>query len=386
MNARERMIAVLRHEQPDTIPFTIYAGTRKLVGLAIYEPWRKLLDKGLCLFAAEAVQAHTVSCPGTSMDVVHHHKTSTSWSPVDILMSMTKPHTFTGSIRTPAGVNTFSAAVESLDLSVMAPWFQDQGFLIKSLDDYAVFTYLAEKAEYQPNYDDIDQFKMIIGNYGIVPAFVPKSPVQAMIMLMGPKQFSIDYYMHRKEFNDLYKVIYKKDLEAYKIAAESPVEVVWGPDNVTSVITSPKIFKEYSLPFYNEVAGIIHKNGKIYVVHMDGELKALADLIAQTRIDAIESFTPPPVGNFTIEEARAKWGNKKVIWANFPEPVCLQGESAVRHKTREMLTGAAPGDGFLMGISEGFPSFLHMLNAVPTIFRTINKYGRYPIPTSKPGV
>ncbi|MBN2153774.1 MAG: hypothetical protein JW839_20115 [Candidatus Lokiarchaeota archaeon] len=386
MNARERMIAVLRHEQPDTIPFTIYAGTRKLVGLSIYEPWRKLLDKGLCLFAAESVQAHTVSCPGTSMDVVHHYKTSTSWSPVDILMSMTKPHTVTGSIRTPAGVNTFSAAVESLDLSVMAPWFQDQGFLIKSLEDYAVFTYLAEKAEYQPNYDDIDQFKMIIGNYGIVPAFVPKSPVQAMIMLMGPKQFSLDYYMHRKEFNDLYKVIYKKDLEAYKIAAESPVEVVWGPDNVTSVITSPTIFKEYSLPFYNEVADIIHKHGKIYVVHMDGELKALADLIAQTRIDAIESFTPPPVGNFTIEEARAKWGNKKVIWANFPEPVCLQGERAVRQKTRQMLTSAAPGDDFLMGISEGFPSFLHMLNAVPTILRTINKYGRYPIPTSKPGV
>jgi hypothetical protein len=45
-----------------------------------------------------------------------------------------------------------------------------------------------------------------------------------------------------------------------------------------------------------------------------------------------------------------------------------------------MLTEAAPGDNFLMGISEGFPSFMYMLNNIPTMLRTVNKYGKCPIP------
>jgi len=167
-------------------------------------------------------------------------------------------------------------------------------------------------------------------------------------------------------------------LEIYKIAAESPADAIWGPDNVTSLITSPKLFEKYSIPFYNEVADIIHKHDKIYIVHMDGTLKNLANLIAKTHIDVIESFTPPPVGDLSIQDARHLW-NDKVIWANFPEPVSLQGQKAVRLKVQEMLNNAAPGNNFIMGTSEGFPSFLHMLASIPTILKTVNKFGKYPI-------
>ena len=111
---------------------------------------------------------------------------------------------------------------------------------------------------------------------------------------------------------------------------------------------------------------------------MDGNLKSLGNLIGKTRIDAVESFTAPPVGDFPIDEARKIWKDK-IIWANFPESVSLQGQTAVKKKTREMLEHAAPGDNFLMGVSEGFPSFLHLLSSVPTILKTINKYGKYPI-------
>ena len=123
---------------------------------------------------------------------------------------------------------------------------------------------------------------------------------------------------------------------------------------------------------------MFHKHDKIYVVHMDGELKCLADLIAETRIDAIESFTPPPVGDLTIKEAKGKWKDT-VIWSNFPESVSLQGQKAVEETTKNMLQEAAPGNNFLLGISEGFPSFMHQLQSVPTILKTINKYGKYPI-------
>jgi hypothetical protein len=266
-------------------------------------------------------------------------------------------------------------------MSVQLPWFQEDGNIIKDFHDYEVIKYLIEDTEYTPFYDDIKELQMILGNYGIVDSMMPKTPLQSLIMLMGPKKLALDYYMHQKEFDDLYNAIYKKQLEAYKIAAESPAEVIWAPDNVTSLITSPKLFERYCLPFYNEASDILHKQDKIYIVHMDGTLRNLAELIAKTRIDVIESFTHPPVGDLMIAEAKKLWKDK-VIWANFPEPLSLQGQKAVKAKTIEMLNDAAPGDNFLMGISEGFPSFQHMLKFVPTILKTINKFGKYPITTA----
>ncbi|MFX0156162.1 MAG: uroporphyrinogen decarboxylase family protein [Candidatus Hodarchaeota archaeon] len=378
MNAKERILTVLRREAPDIIPFSVYFETLQLAGLAVYEPWRKLLDKGLCLHVPLIAQMYKVNCPNAKMDIIHQYGNRTSWSPLDLLIALEEPHDIVGKITTPVGEITCKASLKSLDLLVQLPWFQEDGYLIKDIKDYEVIKYLIEDAEYVPNYDDFKELEMILGNFGIVDSLMPKSPLQSLIMLMGPKKLSLDYYMHQKEFDDLYRVIYKKQLEIYKIAAESPAKVIWAPDNVTSLITSPKLFERYNIPFYNEVADILHKYDKIYIVHMDGTLKNLVKLIAKTRIDVIESFTHPPVGDLTIREAKKLWKDK-VIWANFPEPVSMQGQKAVRAKTIEMLNDAAPGDNFLMGISEGFPSFQHMLKFVPIILKTINKYGKYPI-------
>jgi len=378
MNARERILAVLNHETPDKIPFTIYLETKYMVGLALYKPWRKLLDKGLGLHGAEVVQPYKVICPNSKMEITHHYGEVTSWSPVDILMAMNSTHMVTGTIETPVGKINLKTKWQDLDLSSMIPWFPEDGYLVKNSEDYETLKYLIENTEYQPFYDDIKNFKMIIGNYGVIAAFVPKTPFQSMRMLMGPKTLAIEFYTNRKEFEDLYKLIYKKELEIYKIAAESPADFIWSPDNVTGQVTTPKFFEKFSLPFYNEVADIIHKHDKAYVVHMDGMLKSLRDLIPKTKIDAIESFTPPPVGDLPLKEAREFWKDK-IIWANFPESVSLQGQKAVKEKTLEMLKDSAPGDNFLMGISEGFPSTLHLFASVPTILNVINKHGTYPI-------
>jgi hypothetical protein len=324
------------------------------------------------------VQTHKVNCPNAKMDITHHYNTKTSWDLVDIMVAMNEPHDVSGVINTPKGSLTLKTKWNKLDISDSVPWFYEDGYMIKSIDDYEKVKALIDDTEYIPNYASLKEFQTILGDYGIVPAFLPKTPFQAIILMMGVYRLSIEYYTHRKELDDLYHIIYKKELEIYKIAAESPAEVIWPIDNVTSAVTTPRFFEKYNLPFYNEVAGILHKQNKILMVHMDGLLKDLSDLIEKTQIDVIESFTPPPIGDFAISEARKKWKNK-VIWSNFPESVSLEGQSAVRKKTIEMLKDAAPGNGFLIGISEDFPSDTHLLTTIPTILSTVAKYGTYPI-------
>ena len=106
MNPKERIMAVLHHEAPDVIPFSMYVETPQLAALALHDPWRKLLDNGLCIHASMATQAHEVKCPNATMDLTHHYGSNTSWSVVDILISLNGPHDVTGTINTPRGSAT----------------------------------------------------------------------------------------------------------------------------------------------------------------------------------------------------------------------------------------------------------------------------------------
>lgn len=279
-------------------------------------------------------------------------------------------------IATPVG--SVSATSKCDTLPCLA-WLTEGANIIKDLSDYDVVKFMIEDTEYSPNYENILMIEMGVGDLGVVPAFMPKPPIQAMIVLMGYRRFSLDYYMHRKEFDELYGLIYKKELEVYKIAAESPAEIIWAPANVNAVVTTPKIFEKYSIPFYNEAAKILHKHDKIYMVHMDGKLASLRELIAKTNIDVIEGFTPPPVGDLPLKEAREAW-KEKIIWVNFPETVSLYGQDAVEKRTVEILKSVAPGDNFLLGSTEDWPSALHALDSLTTILKTVMKHGAYPIP------
>jgi len=51
------------------------------------------------------------------------------------------------------------------------------------------------------------------------------------------------------------------------------------------------------------------------LVHYDGQLKAIADDVAELDIDGIDSFTEAPEGDMTTAEARGIWPDK-FLWQN----------------------------------------------------------------------
>ena len=66
-------------------------------------------------------------------------------------------------------------------------------------------------------------------------------------------------------------------------------------------------------------------------------LSVFKNLIAQTGVDVIEAFTPPPIGDLSVAEARKAWGEKTIIWVNFPETVFLYGEESTKEYTIDLL-------------------------------------------------
>jgi hypothetical protein len=126
------------------------------------------------------------------------------------------------------------------------------------------------------------------------------------------------------------------DEAAWEIAAESPAEVVWSAENITGSITSPRLYARFCLPYYNRCADALHKTGKFYGVHMDGLLAVLQEGIAASHLDFVEAFTPPPMGDLSLEDARRAWPDK-TLWVNFPGNVLHGSEAEVTQYTLGLL-------------------------------------------------
>ena len=251
-------------------------------------------------------------------------------------------------------------------------------FLIKNPEDYKVVEFMARDIVYTSNYDGILAAEENMGDNGVVVGNLKYSPVQQMlVLLMGPERYGIDFYENSELFNSLYDTIAEKDRELYKIAAESPVEFVIYGDNITSDMVGLERFIRYCIPCYNECAALLHQKGKKLGVHMDGNLQLLREAIARSGIDFIEAFTPSPMFDLSVAEAREAWPDK-VLWINYTSCFHVAGTEAIRAHTLELLRQAYPGDRFLISITEDVPSEFRK-ESFATIAQTLLEKGSLPL-------
>ena len=251
-------------------------------------------------------------------------------------------------------------------------------YLIKKDDDYEIVKFIIEDTEYEPYYEEFLLIERDLGDDGIIFAWGDYTPLMKIIIeLMGFKKFAVEIHRNPEKIKELIEIIDKKEREMYKIIAESPAEIVKVGDNIDSMLVSPKHFKEFCVPYYNAYSDILHSKGKIVISHMDGRLRILKDLIAQTKLDAIEAFTPPPMGDLSIKEAKKAWKGK-VIWINFPESTFVYENEKLAEFTKKLLKEIAPGDSFILSITEDPPPE-HFWRAMMVITKTLNEYGKYPI-------
>jgi len=361
-------MAVLRHEEPDIVPVTVYTA---LMPRGSQE--RHLRNMGLCLVDMD-FSVYGIRTPHV---VVQTAQNIASFNIDDRYSCVGKQkQTIQRTYQTPVGT-----LLERYKWNyTLFEWPLE--WAIKDLRDYETVKYVIEDINYFPSHEGFLKAEETMGEDGIVVLGTPRSPLQSMLLeLMGYTKFSVDYYTHRSEFDDLYAVFSRKQLELYKVVADSPAEIVILGDNINGDVTSPRLFERYCMPFYQEVARILHEKGKIFGVHCDGKLKCLAGLIGKTDVDVIEGFSPPPMGDLSIHDAKSVWKGK-IIWTTPPASLAVESTlDGVRKQTIEMLRGASPGDDFAIGITEDIGDIrsTRYADILTAITETVMKYGTYPI-------
>lgn len=328
MTKRERLTTVLRGGKADQVPFTCYDWL-----IPATDAGRRLREEGLIpissvgLFESKCLDV-TVEREETAVD------------------GQRRIHS---RIKTPVGELTEVAGFEP---GYGSRWILEH--FIKSPDDYRVMQYVYDHTTIEPAWDGWVEADRAMGEQGIVLGYIDPIPAQVLLVdTMGTEAWSEGVVLYPDEFAELHDSLARIYRRQADIAADSPSEVIWLPDNVTGLIMSPRYYEAYCIPVYDYACRVLHQTGKLCFAHYDGANKPLADLIARTDLDIIEAFTPPPMEQMTVAEARATWPDK-VLSLNFPGNLFREPGDVIRRWTREYLEQGGDDGCFIIGCTEDF--------------------------------
>ncbi len=214
--------------------------------------------------------------------------------------------------------------------TVLSPENIDQGAVpmmnihpVKGPEDYPAFEYIFEHAEFIPEYLQVEETQARIGEIGFVVPMLNRIPFQQLVLdHVGEIPFFYMLYDQPALIDKMINLLDEVLLEDLRqIKGFSGVYVQFD-DNLDGLITNPRLFKSYCLPYYQRYTEELHAQGKKVGSHTDGNLKHLLFMLADTGLDVCESFSPAPLTECTFDEAWQAWQDKgPMIWGGIPSPI-----------------------------------------------------------------
>lgn len=324
---RQRVMAVLRGEMPEKIPFTVYS--TKLPSCTVE---RELRNRGICPVYRTL-----------SFDVKYPNVKVSSYSYTDdnsrklVKTIFQTPVGELSTLHEPAGFTSWS-----------------HEHMFKTPDDYKALLFMIKDAVITPAYDRAAKLQNDLGEDYLVRDALLSEPLQSLMSnnYMKTEDFCIEWMDNRDELLKLFDAFVANARQIYPIVANGPLEFCNYGGNVMPNIIGKKLFEEYYIPFYNEAAEVLHKKGKLIGTHLDGDNTIIMDLVGKTNLDYIEAYDPGM--SPSVAEARKAWPDK-VLWINWPSAWHLHPIEDVYNETKQLINEAAPGDKFIIGITEDVP-------------------------------
>lgn len=235
---------------------------------------------------------------------------------------MDQPGDTTAEFITPKGtLIAKSTLVEDMIVSGTIPVLTEHP--VKSMDDFPALEYIYTHAEFVPKFDWVYDSQKRMGHDGFVAAMLDRIPFQKMALdLIGEVPTFYALYDNPSLIEKTMALMNEVTLDDIRHLAEFDWPYIQFDDNLDGMITNPKLFPEYCLPYYHRYTDLFHAQGKKVGSHTDGNLKRLLKLLPESGLDVFESFTPFPLTELTFAEAFTEWqGKGPLIWGGIPSSI-----------------------------------------------------------------
>ncbi len=378
MTGRERIMAVIKGETPDRIPF-VPALTPYFLETMPEEIRTDDAIEACRILGADIAERWIPTFKGFHLD--------SAWNldffdpqvlkDANIKMKEDKDCTSTHrTFKTPVGILT-EKITKNEDAG--ATTFREE-VLIKTKEDLRVYKYLWEAKYPSPVYGATRKVLDYVGEDGIGMALIPATPILQLIMYdLGIEKLAYFLTDYTKEMEKLFGIMEEKCLEAARIAASSPAEVGLICENSGTRLVSPKQFEAYCKPLISEYSKIYKQNNKFIFMHACGHLKGLLDQIVEIDgLSGLESLTPPPTGDVTLDYSISHMRPKDMTIMGGMDPVQFLNLKPyeVEDMVKDIIEKVKPGKYFMLMPADSTAANTPVENFY-TINKTIGEFGKW---------
>ena len=231
----------------------------------------------------------------------------------------------------------------------------------KSAADYPALGHLFEHARAVPNVEGYEEFAGFVGERGIAVGWgtVAASPMHWVQRELMPIDVFF-YEMHDRPaaMERLAEQVGELWDRLMAVLLGGPAGVVLVGANYDSMIQYPPFFQRHIVPWLGQAARDLHAQGKCLLTHTDGENQGLLDHYLACEIDVADSVCPAPMTKLTFREVRDVFAGRITIMGGIPS-VALLPETLDDREFAAFLDGffeaCGRGDHLILGISDTTP-------------------------------
>ena len=272
-------------------------------------------------------------------------------------------------LHTPLGALVEERACESAyDSSSIRKHF------VEHPEDYEILWAYLEDCVILEDYARYYQDQAELGDYGLPLVAVERTPYQQLwVQWVGLTNLCFHLIDAPDRVQRTIEMLQERARMIFELAYHSPAPFIDFPDNITAPTIGPRRFRQYCLPEYNEMAGMLAERGAPVFVHMDGDLKPLWTAISESKVGGIDSLAPTPDNDTSVAQAIAMWPDMR-LFVNFPSSVHLRSAEDVRAEASQILQAAGHTGRLQIQISENVPHFAWRAS-LPAIAEAIEAFG-----------
>ena len=141
---------------------------------------------------------------------------------------------------------------------------------------------------------------------------------------------------------------------------------------------SPASFREFLAEPLRRVAAGFHEAGLPIIKHTDGKIGPLMNMILDSEIDCLDPIDP--IAGLDIGEIKQKYGDRVALKGNVDcaHTLTFGSEEDVVNETKEVIRKAAHGGGLILSSSNSIHSAVKPGNYL-AMWNALRMYGKYPI-------
>ena len=349
----ERLVSVLWREEPDRVPFYEHS-----VDAEVIEYFLGVKLRGMDLSKREnkvKYLKYTVKFyKGLRYDCV----------PFEVGLNLPKNNVISTkdtallSRGTRTWTDEYRGVIESIEDYESYPWPD-----VENLLDYELFEILS---------------KLLPENMGVAGG-TGGGILEHTMQLIGYVPFFKALYRNRKLVELVFDKVGRLITEAMKIIAEYDKVVVlrngddWGMR--TGIFISPQLMRKYVFPWYREIVETAHKQGKPYILHSCGNLKAVMKDIIEIGVDGKHSYEDAIM---PVTEVKKIYGDKiAVIGGIDVDKLARYPVDKFTEYVKNIIRECCPGGGYALGSGNTITNYSRIENYLAMLELGV-KYGKYP--------